>query len=373
MAFKLNTTDVFPGIFEFPTSATAGTMLYAKGNNDVYWNYPGNPESAVGSGFQYRSIITHGYLAGGYKGSNPWRSLNKTIHPTDVTIYCGEQLDRPADYSEGHFSDYNGYIFGTGTTFGTLYNHTSSYSLATGISRTWNTGTYSPTGTFGYSGDNPAAEGVAAGAVGGWEMSVARHSFGTATNQIGQWGIISGGGSTNTDKFDFVTEIMYATAAGPGSGFTSGCGGENRGYMSFAGTRRYYTWSTNVWTAWTTSTSPDGWGKYLPSKLGYHIGESGANVTLPQMKFSDSTGADITSFNKTKAYGESNFEMGQDWGYMLGQYDGQQNNYTVKYTYASLAQTVMGAATRPKGHYGQSSGACSSAAATVASSRPSYG
>lgn len=373
MAFKVGATNVFPGIFDFATSASAGTMLLSKGANDTYWNYPGNPEVALGSGFQFRSLITHGYLAGGYKGSNPWRSVNKTIHATDLTIYIGEQLSQAAEYVEGVWSDYNAYVFGCGPASGGAYTTTCSYNLATGIARSWSGDRYSPAATFGYDGDNPAAAGIALGTTGGWDMSVARNTHGAATNQIGQWGIVTGGGSASTDKLDFATEIMYATTAGANTGFTSGCGGENRGYFSFGGTRQYFTWATNAWTTWTTSTSPDGWGKYLPSKLGYHIGESGANVTLPQMKFSDSTGADITSFNKLKAYGESNFEMGQDWGYMLGQYDGQQNNYTVKYTYATLSQTLMGAATRPKGHYGVSSGACSSASATIANSRPAYG
>lgn len=373
MAFKLGATNVFPGIFDFPTTAATGTMLYAKGANDTYWNYPGNPEAAVGSGFEFRSIFTHGYLAGGYKGFNPWRSVNKTIHSTDVTVYMGEQLAQAAEYIEGMFSDYNGYVLGCGPAFGGSYATTCSYSLATGIARSWSGDRYSPASTFGYTGDNPAAEGVALATTGGWDMQVARDTFGAASNQVGQWGISAGGASTTTDKLHFPTEIMYSTTASGRTGFTSGCSGETRGYFSFAGTRQYYTWSTDAWTAWTTSTSPDGWGKYLPSKLGYHIGESGANVTLPQMKFNDSTGADMTSFNKLKAYGESNFEMGQNWGYLLGQYDGQQNNYTVKYTYSTLAMTVMGAATRPKGHYGQSSGCCSSAAATVASNRPTYG
>ena len=61
--------------------------------------------------------------------------------------------------------------------------------------------------------------------------------------------------------------------------------------------------------------------------------------------------------------------MGQDWGYMLGNYDNQQNNHTVKFTYSTDVQTTMGPATRPKGHYGQSSGACSSAASTVTATR----
>lgn len=53
----------------------------------------------------------------------------------------------------------------------------------------------------------------------------------------------------------------------------------------------------------------------------------------------------------------------------MGQYDGQQNNHTTKWDYSTDVETNMGAATRPKGHYGQSSGGCASAAAAVTALR----
>ena len=62
-------------------------------------------------------------------------------------------------------------------------------------------------------------------------------------------------------------------------------------------------------------------------------------------------------------------EMGQDWGYKLGDFNGQQNNHTEKWDYSNDSITTMGFATRPKGHYGQSSAACSSAAGAVTVTR----
>ena len=56
--------------------------------------------------------------------------------------------------------------------------------------------------------------------------------------------------------------------------------------------------------------------------------------------------------------------------YKLGDYDGQQNNHTTKMDYSTDVETTMGTATRPKGHYGQSSAACSSAAASVTAVQP---
>ena len=80
-----------------PTSSadSRGSLLMSDGEGGAFWAYMGG----TGTGAQvdntqwlYRSIYTHGYLAGGYKGSNPWRSVNKTWHATEITMYMGEQL-----------------------------------------------------------------------------------------------------------------------------------------------------------------------------------------------------------------------------------------------------------------------------------------
>ena len=57
--------------------------------------------------------------------------------------------------------------------------------------------------------------------------------------------------------------------------------------------------------------------------------------------------------------------MGQSWGYFLGNYNGQQNNQTMKIQYLSDVCTSLGSASMPKGHFGMSSAACASAAATI--------
>lgn len=367
MAFYINATNVFPEMFPAPTSAAVGASLYNDGTS-AYWSYPGNAIGTPLAGFQYRSIFTHGYLAGGYKGSNPWRAVNRTWHQTDTTMYCGEQLAYAANYIEGTFSDYNGYVHNSSDAMSGSSAGTQSYSLANGTMRSRGAGTYSPAGSgFGF----PTATGTTG--LGGWNMSVARTTQGCAVDQVGQIGYVTGGGSAATDKFHFPSEIMYVTTSGPGTGFTSGCHGQSRGYFSVAGTKQYIDFSTNAWVTYTNSAGTDAWSKYLSTKLGWHYGGQG-NVTSAIIKFSDATGSDInTGLSKIRACGEENMQMGQNWGYMLGNYDGQQNNQTVKYNYLTDALTQLGTAAQPKGHFGQSSGCCSSAAATVAISNASAG
>lgn len=360
MAIIVNNVNVFPQTFPQPTTAAVGSVLNTDGTN-AYWAYPGSAISTPAAGFRYRSLFTHGYLAGGYKGSCPWRSVNRTWHATDITLYCGEQLAYAANYLEGTFSDHNGYIHNTADAYATASAGTQSYSLANGTLRTFGGGTYSPPGSgFTY----PTATGTSG--VGGWNLSSSRGPYiGCAVNQIGQAGYIAGGsGTAVVDKFHFPTEIMYNTnSLGVTGGMTSGASGENHGWFSTDGGFRYVTFSNDSFAAWGNPGIGSTWYKHLSTKWGFFYSTTNGQTIL---KVNSSNGSAMSSStSKPSSSSEENFQMGQDWGYMLGNYDGQQNNDTQKFAHATDTATRLGAAARPKGHYGQSSACTSSAAATV--------
>ena len=379
MAFYVNTVNYYPGLFPAPSSTSAGSPLIYNGSNAAFWAYPGSAQFTPSGALSTRSYLTHGYMTGGYKDGIAWRSMNKTWHSTDTTVYCGEQLNTAGSYNGGSFSDYYGYVHGAGGDGAAAASaRTVSYNLATGIQRT--TGSQpagaNPGGTFGYTGNDPGGAGIpygssgSASGVGTWELSTARSYFAAGVNQIGQTCYITGGGQTAAcDKMYYPTEIMYTTTAAPVNGnHCTAAHGATIGWWSIAGNNRYITYSSDVWSTWSpgTTVAPDGVCKILSSKLGYHYCGSGANVTTAGQKFSDSTGSTLsTTITKPSAYGEENMQMGQNWGYMLGQYNGAQNNNTVKYNYTNDTLTVMGIVTQPKGHAGQSSAVCSSAAASV--------
>jgi hypothetical protein len=159
---------------------------------------------------------------------------------------------------------------------------------------------------------------------------------------------------------------MYTTTASSFTGRGDASYGQTRGWFAFAGSTAYLTFSNDSWTSggWSRNTS-DVHSKMLGSKKGHFYSEDGSNVTLPKAKFNDSTGSRISTFNKVRAYGEANYEDGQDNGYCMGHYDGQQNNHTIRQSYSSDTEVTLPAAAQPKGHYGQSSGACSTGAATI--------
>lgn len=356
--------------------ASRGAYLVSTGDGGYAWAYMGTTTSGVSinnSEWRYRSIYTHGYIACGYKGSNPWRSLNKTWHPTDTTLYCGEQIMNTMSYTNGNYSDYNGYIIANGGMSG---NGTvvASYGLHNGTCRMWSGDGYSSSGiSYGYVGDDPKNQGLSYGTagygshVGGMRMASNRVDPCATQDIKGQSGWFNGGGATATDRLHFPSETMYSGWDSGTNGIGDAAAGELRGYFAWAGTYRYVTWSNSSWSgtgAW------GGWGrdghcKIQSTKWGHHYIGTGNNVTSGKSKFRDSDGATLSNFNKVRSYGEDNVEEGQDWGYIMGHYDGQQNNHTIKQTHSTDVEVTLGPAAQPKGHYGQSSGACSTAAATI--------
>lgn len=374
MAFKVGSTT----LANIPSTASAsrGSYLTSDGAGGSYWAYQGysGTENTINTGsWLYRSIYTHGFLAAGYKGSNPWRSVNKTWHPTEVTIYCGEQIAYTQGYTNGFWSDYHAYII-AGAGFNVATDIICSYSLHNGTMRTFTADGYgSATAPYGYVGNDPKNEGItygtagyASGGVGGMKMSATYLDPPATQNMISQAGYVTGGGQTTLQKMHMPTEVMYNSTAAPYSDRGDASYGETIGWFKFAGNKAYLTFASDSWTTGGfTSASTDVHSKMMGSKHGFFYVDNGNNVTLPKNKVNQSTGATISTFNKIRAYGEANNEDGQDNGYVLGHFDGQQNNHTIRQSYSTDAEVTLGFASMPKGHYGQSSGACSTGAATI--------
>ena len=255
-----------------------------------------------------------------------------------------------------------------------------------GSGRTWGASTYgADTDASGvgwdWDGDNPTSisgftYGSAPGnwdadstveGVGGWGLS---YSYGDCgcMSQMGISGYITQGGTSATNRLNFATEVMFITTdSGISNGYGTGMGGQSTGYMVTGSTNRKLTWSNQSWANFTgTIDSNDAWRKGHWTKKGWHFAGNGGNVTGGFVRFNDSNGAATggSQFSTLSNVGEENMESGEDHGYMLGNYNGQQNNMTWKFTYATYTTTNCAAVTRPKGHYGQSSGACSTAAAS---------
>ena len=337
---------------DFPSSPSVGTQyvapigvlyLYDNGGSWVTINNNIVP-SPYSDAFRYRTIYTRGYMLGGYASSTPWKNVNKTQHSTDMTTNLGDILDKGCSYVDGGYSDYNAYVYGTDDAWDGASTYTCSMSMATDANRTHNTN---------------------------WDTKTSRSDVGCMINSTNTIGYITAGGSTATDKHNYVTDTMYASGSvgassvtGTSYGNAAEWHGATKGWVQ-AATCSQFTFSTEVYATVTATVGTDGWGKALSTKHGHAYVKNGSNTVAGAYKLNDTTNAQIRTDLTFENAGEENYEMGQNWGYCIGLYNGAQVNNTYKVNYLTDVYTSLGSDTQPKGHAGASSGSTAPASAYV--------
>ena len=342
--------------YDFPASPTTGTQYIAP---NILYVYEGTAWSTRGSdispnpfadAFKYRTIYTRGYTSAGYRNGTPWRNVNKTIHSTDMTSNLGDLLDTAASYIDGGFSDYTHFVYGMSGSVGGTSTNTLAVNMSNDTGRS-----------------NDAI----------WNTKTSRADCVVLMNSNLSIAYITLGGSTATDKHSYITEVMFSAGSAPsnpvGGGGTGGAGtamfGEFSGWFNYNGSSAALTWSTETWASggWTTAGGTDGQPKGLSSKHGYGYSSIGSYAaTATYYKYSDVTGgSSVLSISRPESCGEENCQIGQNWGYTIGAYNGTQNNNSTKTSYLTDTCIAMGSDTQPKGHDGMSSAACGTASAQM--------
>ena len=98
----------------------------------------------------------------------------------------------------------------------------------------------------------------------------------------------------------------------------------------------------------------------MPTKirLGYCGNEGSYSGGYNLRRWNLTNDSNTGTFSKYRANcGEENFTLGQDWGYMIGNYDGAQNNGTWQQYYHTDTRTDH-SGLQPTANAGQSSGHC---------------
>ena len=287
--------------------------------------------------FKLRQIITTGYVMGGYANNSPWTNVGSINHSNDVATNHGNLLGGAGGYIGGGCSLTVGYAFGTGGM--------GSYSTASRFSMATKTG-LSDQGMPQSVGDcesiqnsSPTNGGATAIYITGNSSGMTKlvpatdtyTNFGTSVGQGGT-GVSSHMTETNgifwddsaaNRKFVFATESESAAGA-------AGFHGQQKGISSKNG----FGWAGNE-------------GSY-----------NGGN-NLRRWNYTTEAMTGTVSKPITNS-GEENLDMGQDRQYMLGMFDGAQNNRAWKFTYASESGSELGSGSQPSwAGSGRSSGACS--------------
>ena len=361
MANLKNTSINDTGFLKVPSGNTA--QRPAAEDGVIRYNTDGAKiefySSEYGGGWQdftipwfYRSIITNSYILGGYKSAVTYRRVNRTVHATDVTTDLGDQLDRTFNYKAGACGLDVAYVFGAANAHNAASNLTTAFNMRTEQQ------VVTP---------------------GNMDMANARGHMGTVFQEhYYTW--IMGGGRGEIERFDTITENM-STRNIPGNPNYSGQGGNTAGGpwgmtcsetygIFYSGNASGVVGQWNLTFATETLTTRSGpqpanhfQQKSIQSKIvnGY-AGTNGSwsgGYSYRRTNFSTNTSSSGGVI--TKAYtncGEENYSMGQDHQYMLGQYNGLQNNLSAKFVYATEVQTAGGSSMQPSGIPGTSSGIC---------------
>jgi hypothetical protein len=282
-----------------------------------------------------RQIITTAYIQGGYKDSAAWNNINKTSASTDTTYNLGDgAIERAFNYQWGACSRDYAYVFGAGGGHAVSSNYTIAFNMRT---------------------DTQASD-ISR------NLALSRHTFGGIFQETDlTW--FCGGADARIEEYNLTTKTLVGTIAATAySGATWGMSGETFGIFYTGNNGVNLTFSTR------TATTRGGTGpanhhqqKSVPSKLGYgwagDQGEySGGNNFRQTNLITNNT---ITGRSKPVTNsGEENFTMGQEHQYMLGMYNGLQNNISWKFLYATESGFQGGASMEPKGKAGASSGVC---------------
>ena len=316
-------------------------MLYTGiPNIDDGWEMIGAQEP-IPTNFKYRQVINYSYLAGGYKSSSPWKNVHKTVNATDQTNHVGELLDYPASYTSGACSKSIFFMWSV--------NDDGAWKSASNIHGT-------TTSAVNMITDTNYAHTTA------MNTTISRSDLGCMFKET-EMAYLFSGGSATVELFNLSTESLhtaYTLTTINGSDGGSAFSDENHGYgwTSSAGVKLNF--------ATETFATSDRWGNHsqqkgISSKVGKgYAGNEGSYSGGYNLRRWDNT-SDTNIGNVVKPHpncGEENFTMGQDHQYMLGNYDGLQNNTSWKFIYSTDTGTTSVQGLNPGVNAGTSSGHC---------------
>lgn len=324
-------------ILRYTTAQTSTTPV----NGMTRYNSTlGGPELYMGGAwrpvplpFFARSIITTAYTMGGYKNSTAWNNVNRTVAATDTTTNLGDgSMERTFNYQSAGVGPNNAFIFGAANVSGTASNYIIGYNmraetqLTSGFTRTMNNNNYN-TGTIFKETDLC------------WN---------------------SGGGSNVIEEFNFTTQTMYVVNGTLGwTGETWGMSHEKFGVFYTNESANNFEFSTRtIMTRSGTAVGAHHQQKSVQSKLNYcYAGNEGTYNGGYYLRrtnmYTNTTAGGV--FKPYQNCGEENFTMGQEHQYMIGNYDGAQNNGSWRFNYVPETGYCGSSSMQPKGKAGASS------------------
>ena len=293
---------------------------------------PARYSTATGAkSFFLRQIITKGYVLSGYRNGQPWTSVNEVTHSTDTTIDMGGPLNNPTAYPGGMCDDTYAYVLKADGGVGGVSSNTNRYSMRTNTSIQFGQSPY----TVGNSGTLMHQEQL--------------YAYGKPAN-----------GSAAIMKFNFTTGSWMSSlgaAYGNNSQTMSAFYHEKYGYHYGDDNGVRLTFATET-QAQSPMNGVHGQQKAISSKLAYVYAGNEGNYAggYNLRRFNVVTETNVGNVTKPIGNcGEEDFDMGQNHQYMLGNYNGEQNNRSWRFNYATDSGYEGGGTMQSKGVPGRSS------------------
>ena len=342
MSTLKNTTIDNTGFLKLPEgtdaqrpAASNGMMRYNTSSQTI--EYYANTWAPLSIPFQMREIITTAYTAGGYKDAVAWNNVNRTVAATDTTTNLGDNsIERSMNYQSGACNNTALFILGAGNGHAVSSNYIIAYNM---ISETQLTSGFSRT------------------------MSGTRFRSGTAFQEK-QRAFVTGGGSALIEEFNLTTQTISSLGINYTADSVWAMSHENFGifYTSLeaGGSEGSVTFQFATKTTIARGTSPSAHHqqKSVQSKTTFaYAGNEGTynggnNFRVTNMITNSSEG---TIPKPVTNSGEENLTMGQDHQYMIGMYNGLQNNISWRFNYSTRSGYRANSSTEPKGKAGASS------------------
>lgn len=285
------------------SGGTSGTAYWDTGNEGTS---EGSAQATYKAGFD----ITKGYSQCGYRGGSSWKNVNRLTHSTfsqanlgDLTTWSGAYIDSAWNIS------FKSYIFATGDSWNATTNLVSSISMVTDS----NTGAAT-------------------------SMATTRNRTSCMKKDF-NYAYVHGGNSSQITKYNLVTASNNQSTTHPnGDQNNPACGqGATVGWIK-QGSGQNFNFATESFHSWADNPGTDGTNKTLSSRNGFMYWNTGGGYrTSNDWHVRDSyNGGRRASVSKNGiTTGEETMHTGNEYGFICGQYDGNQNNNGYLFTYAS--------------------------------------
>lgn len=338
MANLKNTNITSTGHLSLPVSTntaagTAGQLRYNPASQALehYKTRDASTWQRLSIPFLNRTVVTTGYINGGYASSTVWNNTNRTNFATDTTINLGDGTQELGhNYQSSAFNRTRNFTWGAGNGHCVAASNVICFNMRTETAQ-----------TSGYTRSFPVSQ-INAG-------TVQQEEF------LAWWN--NGSYSTNIYEFNLTTETGFtAVTTGGIGGPVWGTSHENYGVF-WSSSAQTFTYSTKTLTTRSgTQPSGDGYQHTIQFKQGYHYAgrEGNPSTNWRKTNFFTNTSADALG---AKPYysGEENMLTGQDWGYAVGWYQGTHVNTAFKFVYPTETGYGSTSSLECKGKSGNSS------------------